>query len=420
MIQNNNEAIIKRLATRKLRTNRRFNLAVVIAIALTGALCSALFTMGVCTLETLQYYGVHQAGTRAHAILKSVTRDQADKLKGNPNIREIGCKLFVADSVDNSELANRPVEMSYMDEAALSMNFSIPVSGKRPQKENEIIVDTATLDQLGIPAKTGVRIPIAYTVSGKQKKVDFVLSGWWQSEPRINRGDIVVSKAYVDSYASELSAVSTTSGYRAGTIDVGLYFDNAIDIDRNLQHVLSVSGYDWSNTKSSTYIRSEINPAYSFLEAVIEPKSISVLIGMLLLVISACYLMLSNTLRIFVRNNTHFYGMLKTLGTTGNQLHRLVRRQILLLAAIGLPCGLIAGLTLGEILASVALTTISTDHMAGSEITFTLGSILFIAIGSVLIPLLTVFLGMRKPCRMAKEISSVESIKIPDKNPEQK
>lgn len=419
MFQNNNGAIIRRLAGRKLRADRRRNWIAVFTIAITTILFTALLTTGTCTVETQQYYAVHQAGTKAHATLRSITKEQYDKIRENPAVREMGFKLPVADSVDNPGLSEWPVTMSYMDNAALKMDFSQPVMGKKPQAGNEIIADTGTLDRLGIPCQVGVQIPISYTVGVEKKKAVFILSGWCESEPRIQRGFIAVSKAYADSHAAEFASAAKRRGSQVGRIDSGILFANGIHVTEKSHVLLTNCGYDWNNKQSPNYIQCDINEAYRFIDGIANPRAILDMLAVLLILILAGWLILSNTFRIFIRNSTHFYGMLKTIGTTGRQTHKIVRRQVLSLSAIGIPIGMIAGFSIGNLSASVILSTINTDHMAGSELTFSIGSILLISIGSAFFSLLTVFLSIRTPGRIAAGASPVEAIRFPDGNPDQ-
>lgn len=417
MFQNNNGAVIRRLAGRKLRADRRRNWLAVLTIAVTAVLFAALLTAGACTIETQQYYAVHQAGTQAHATLCSITQAQYDKIRQNPAVREIGYRLLVADSVDNPQLSARPVIMSYMDAAASRMNLSEPVAGKKPRAENEIAADTGTLDLLGVPCRVGARVPVSYTVGGEKREAVFLLSGWWESEPRIQGGWLTVSKAYADSHTAELASAQK-SGSRAGGIDSGLLFDNGIHIPEKLHRLLTDCGYDWSDTHSSRYIQSHVNEAYRFIDAVGNPRAVLDLLAVLLIVILAGRLILGNMFRIFVRNSARFYGMLQTIGTTRRQIRRIVRRQILSLSAIGIPVGMAAGYMLGNLSASVILMAVSSDPMAGSELTYSIGSILLIGVGSVSLSLLTVFLSIRTPGRMAAGASPVEAVRFPDGGPE--
>lgn len=197
MFQNNNGAIIRRLAGRKLCADRRRNWIAVLTIAITAILFTAPLTTGACTIETQQYYALHQTGTMAHATLHSITKEQYNKIKENPSVHEIGYKLPVADSVDNPGLSEWPVTMSYMDDTALRMSLSQPVMGKKPQAENEIAADAGTLDRLGIPCRVGAQVPVAYTFGGEKEEAVFILSGWCQSEPRLQKGFIAVPKSVV-------------------------------------------------------------------------------------------------------------------------------------------------------------------------------------------------------------------------------
>lgn len=419
MFQNNNGAIIRRLAGRKLRADRRRNWGAVLTIAITAILFTALLTTGACTVETQQYYAVHQVGTMAHATLHSITKEQYDKIRENPAVREIGYKLPVADSVDNPGFSEWPVTMSYMDDTALRMSLSQPVMGKKPQAQNEIAADAGTLDRLGIPCRVGAQVPVSYMVGGEKEEAVFILSGWCQSEPRIQKGFIAVSKSYVDSHAAELANTAKKSGSQVGRIDSGIYFSNGIHVTEKSHALLTDCGYDWNNKQSPNYIQCDVNEAYRFIDGIANIRAILDVLAVLLILILAGWLILGNTFRIFIRNSTLFYGMLKTIGTTGRQIRRIVRRQVLSLSVIGIPMGMIAGFSIGNFSASVILSAVSTDHMAGTELTFSIGSILFIGIGSAFFSLLTVLLSVRTPGRIAAGASPMEALRFPEDNPDQ-
>ena len=111
---------------------------------------------------------------------------------------------------------------------------------------------------------------------------------------------------------------------------------------------------------------------------------------LLLLIIFTGYLIIYNVFQISVTNDIRFYGLLKTIGTTGRQLKRIVRQQALILSLIGIPFGLLLGFVIGNKLTPVIMAQLSYKN---TFVTFNP----WIFIGAALFALVTVFLSCARP-----------------------
>ena len=119
------------------------------------------------------------------------------------------------------------------------------------------------------------------------------------------------------------------------------------------------------------------------------------------------YLIIYNVFQISVAGDIRFYGLLKTIGTTGRQLKRIIRYQALALSAIGIPIGLLLGWVAGNVLAPLLLRSTS-----GGRVTNSIASAHpLIFLGAALFSLLTVFLSCRRPGRMAARVSPMEAVR---------
>ena len=107
MLKVNNKKAISRLAVRSLKSAKLRNIMAIFAIALTTILFTALFTLGIGTLDTFQEATMRQSGGSAHAILKYIDHEVFDNVKDHPLIENIGFCQMLSDSVDNPELLKR-------------------------------------------------------------------------------------------------------------------------------------------------------------------------------------------------------------------------------------------------------------------------------------------------------------------------
>ena len=86
-----------------------------------------------------------------------------------------------------------------------------------------------------------------------------------------------------------------------------------------------------------------------------DPATLAALAAVLLLIVFTGYLIIYNVFQISVTNDIRFYGLLKTIGTTGRQIKALLRQQALLLSCIGIPIGLVLGWMVGGLLAPMVI-----------------------------------------------------------------
>ena len=173
--------IIRTLTSRSFKANKTRNLVAILAIVLTTLMFTSLFVLSQSMVKNLQEMNFQQAGYNSHLTFSSLTDAEMDKITAHEAVKDWG-KSIVIGVAENEELTGRQVEIRYADENYAASAFSMPTTGKLPVSENEIALDTITLDKMGLPYELGQEITLRWRkdlTSTDYTTSTFVLSGYW-------------------------------------------------------------------------------------------------------------------------------------------------------------------------------------------------------------------------------------------------
>ncbi len=417
-----NKKVIRRLANKSFRSNQTRNMIAVLAIALTTMLFTTIFTIGLGTIESFQLSTMRQSGGNCHGVFKNLTWEQYDRLKDHPSIKECAPCILAAEDIKNPEFLKRHVEAWYMPAYHYPHCFLNIIDGKAPEKPQEILMDDMSLQLLGLPAKAGQEVTLEMQLGFSREETiprTFYVSGVLQSDPAFNVGFAIVSDAYLDTYADELTYTYDKDYSRVGAIRMDVNFSNSLGIQKNLDKVIRDCGYSTDETQKD-YIESNVNWAYISDGAEADPMTMAALAAGLLLVLFTGYLIIYNVFQISVMKDIRYYGLLKTVGTTGRQVKKILRHQAIWLSVLGIPLGILAGFFIGK--GIVPSIIASSAIQAETQVSFHP----LILVGATLFSALTVSISIGKPSRIAAKVSPVEAVRYTDntqhkkKNPKPK
>lgn len=410
MIRVRNRGIIRKLAYRDFDRSKARNIIAITAIALTTLLFTSLFTMGSGMMKSMQGADMIMSGGDGHAEINYLSDLDYSTISAHSLIKEIAYCRKLADSVNNTSLIKRQTEFWYYDDVGLEFKFIELAGGHKPKEVDEVIVDTATLELLGIPQKQGSPLTLELTVHGKDVTRNFVLAGWWESYPGLPLGTIVASRAYVDAHLGELQNTYYQNQSETGIITGILKFEDVKNIANNLKTVVAESGFSM-DINSSNHINTGVNPFYQSIRTTSGSGTIFALACALLLFVFTGYLIIYNIFQISILRDIRYYGLLKTIGTTGHQLRTIMRKQAWILSLIGIPPGLFGGFFVGKALVPVLMAQSS---ITGNVLDVSPNPIIFLV--AAVFSLITVFISIRKPEKMVAKISPVEAVRYADAN----
>lgn len=417
-----NKKVIRRLANKSFRSNQTRNMIAVLAIALTTMLFTTIFTIGLGTIESFQLSTMRQSGGNCHGVFKNLTWEQYDRLKDHPSIKECAPCILAAEDIKNPEFLKRHVEAWYMPAYHYPHCFLNIIDGKAPEKPQEILMDDMSLQLLGLPAKAGQEVTLEMQLGFSREETiprTFYVSGVLQSDPAFNVGFAIVSDAYLDTYADELTYTYDKDYSRVGAIRMDVNFSNSLGIQKNLDKVIRDCGYSTDETQKD-YIESNANWAYISDGAEADPMTMAAMAAGLLLVLFTGYLIIYNVFQISVMKDIRYYGLLKTVGTTGRQVKKILRHQAIWLSVLGIPLGILAGFFIGK--GIVPSIIASSAIQAETQVSFHP----LILVGATLFSALTVSISIGKPSRIAAKVSPMEAVRYTDntqhkkKNPKPK
>ena len=405
-----NKSCIRRIGFRHMKSAPARNLIAILAIALTSVLFTAIFTIASSIVYNFQMSNFRQAGGWPHGSFKSLTAEDVEILKDDPLIRQYGVRHFLGQAM-NESFNKSQVEVSYKDAQEAAFSFVEPKEGRLPKEgSNEAATDTRVLSLLGVPVKLGEEFTLTIGVDGIETTETFTLCGYWEYDDAMLSNDVLLPESRVNEILEKLD-IPYSNGY-SGMYFLDVMFKNSLNIEDNLITVLENHGYEHGDSvgqrdeKGNFLISLGVN--WGYLNAQfgnsVDPITVVSLVLVLLIIVFTGYLIIYNVFQISVSNDIRFYGLLKTIGTTGKQLKRIVLMQAALLSAIGIPVGLIAGCGIGALMLPVTLSI--TDL---KNVDFSVNPLIFVI--STLFSLVTVVISCRKPGRMAAKVSPIEAVR---------
>ena len=398
-----NQKAVRRLSFRSFMANRTRNMVAILAIVLTTILFTTLFTVIISLNYTSQQQTMRMVGGSSHGGFKYLTMEQVEQLSKHPLVKEFGYSVMLA-MPGEEPFTKRQVEMRYGTDTAAKMYFCNPTTGRMPREKNEVAMDTAVLDLLGVPYKVGEQITLHYTFAGKEIEDTFTLSGFWETDPVAQASEVWLSKEYV---LEKLDGYDPSLDYNMfGTWSLDMMFASSNNIEKSLQTIAQDNGYTIDDSSADNFLDYGVNWAYTstHYENGEQVKMAIALIAGLGFIIFIGYLIIYNIFGISVMNDIHFYGLLKTIGTTKRQIKRIIRYQGIMLSIIGIPIGLCLGYVLGNSFVKIIVSSLSnkTTYVAFDP---------WIFIGSALFALLTVMISCSKPGKMAAKVSPIEAVR---------
>lgn len=409
----NNRKCVVRIGIRSLLTNKRRNVITIAAIALTAVLFTTLFTVMMSISSTYETNEFRQRGGYAHATFKDVTEEQAAKLRSHKLIKEYGERIVLG-VASEAPFTRNSAEISYMDDNDAKMSYINLKEGHMPASGKEVIMDTEALRLLGVEPELGKEVTLSFNINGiydegARVTDSFTLVGYWEYDRLCPAHFINVSKEY----ASEFGRMIAEKGYSPLNTDLSVLFSSSVDIQGKMIKVAEESGFVIDRPEAENHIRFGVNPGYALSRGsdMFTPAVIACILAFALLVIFTGYLIIYNIFQISVAGDIRFYGLLKTIGTTGRQIKRVIRIQALALCVIGIPVGLLLGFGLGAVLLPAVIRI---SNMSMNALTVSSSPVIFVA--SAVFEILTVIVSTAKPGRLASRVSPVEAVKYTEGN----
>lgn len=397
--KNRASEMIKLLNKRIFRSNKGRNLVAILAIIMTTLMFTTLLTLARSMSDNLIEMTFRQTGYDGQASVKQIEPEEAKLFAGHPEVTEVG-ESIVLGLAENDELAGRQVEIRWGDESYASHSFSMPTAGNMPQSDNEVALDTITLDRLGIPHEIGQNVMLEWRKDLNDPaeipmQSQFTLCGYWEGNTSVYAGMAWVGRGFADKMTG---GVYNDEGKILGQYMAQINLKSSKHIEETMDGILSDTGL-----KGLEY---SVNLAYSpEMGATAMQETLPMYLGMILVFIAG-YLIIYNIFQISVASDIQFYGKLKTLGMGGSQIKRLIFGQSNRLCLIGIPLGLIFGWILGSVLVPVFTGIIEGGGRASASP--------MIFIGSAIFAWLTVIISCMRPARLAGKVSPMEALRMND------
>lgn len=388
MIKVNNRPAMKQLLNGQKKQNRSRNRLILFALIVVTFLLTTISSLGINYYRSEQQRSLALQGADYSGQVNGPSSEQIETLQAHPKIAAAGI-MSQANTIRSFQDRNVDISLLWGDDIywqQIKQPAITEIEGRYPTKEQELMISKKALQKLGIEnAKVGDEFT-AQTVLNAEDFANetFVISGIYHDYS--NKAQAYVSQKYFD----KNGAVTDDLAFSRAFIKLNSIFFSDEDANQ-LEKKLNTRNYQW--------LAIDTEGMKLFLQFLFA-------LGLLVLVIMLCaYLVIYNILYISIQRDIHYYGLLKTIGTTQKQIKQLIFRQVIQIALIGIPIGLISGGVIAQVIVPRILDQVSYNQMAA---TMSFGPLIFVL--AALFAFTTLCISSYKPAKFAASITPIEAV----------
>lgn len=363
--------MITQMSKQSLKSSRMRNIFVMITIVLASALLTAILMFAMGQNQQVK----NELSHRQQVGYYNLTDEQVETLKNDERIAyQIQVKTGTLSEMDGFD-----VMPYYVSELSDKIQIGELESGSLPEAENEIAVQAAMLEKMGIEPLLGSRVTFTFYDGNTE---EFVVSGILKGGDTAKQFSVFVSKGYAEN-GSQLK----TMPYEVYAKLYGATTMNADDCKEAMYLIGSDAGIE----------RKYINPSKMFIESLsVDAQDVLIygLVGAVILL--ACILVIYGVFYLSVIGKIHQFGQLRTIGMTRKQMKKLVSKEGCRLFLYASPIGILIGAAAGYFIIPSGFSIINT---------------LLIAVCVFVTVYIITMISVHKPARLAAAVSPMEAMR---------
>lgn len=365
------EKTISMMTRQSLKASRMRNTFVMITIVLASALLTAvlMFAMG-----RKQQAG-NELSHRQQAGYYNLTRQQVEILKKDERIAyQIQVKTGILTQMDGFD-----VMPCYVSELSDEIRAGELLTGRLPEKENEIAAQAAMLKKMG--AEPGVGSTMTFSFYDGSTET-FTVSGILNGSDEAKQFPVFFSESYAEN-GSQLK-------------------DMPYEVYAKLHHATELSAQDCREAmyligREAGIARKYVSPSKQFLDSLsVDMQSVTIYGTVGAVILLACVLVIYGVFYLSVIGRIHQFGQLRTIGMTKKQMKKFVSREGGALCLRSAPLGILIGAFGGYFMIPDGFAIRNT--------------LVIIAVVFAVI-YVTTMISIRKPARLAAAVSPMEALR---------
>lgn len=363
--------MITQMSKQSLKSGRMRNIFVMITIVLASALLTAILMFAMGQNQQVR----NELSHRQQVGYYNLTDEQVETLKNDERIAyQIQVKTGTLSEMDGFDIMPY-----YVSEPSDKIQIGELESGRLPETENEIAVQAAMLEKMGIEPVPANRVTFTFYDGNTE---EFVVSGILKGEDTAKQFSVFFSKGYAEN-GSQLKNMP----YEVYARLYGAAEMNADDCREAMYLIGSDAGIE----------RKYISPSKMFMESLSVNAQNVLIYGLVgAVILFACILVIYGVFYLSVIGKIHQFGQLRTIGMTRKQMKKLVSKEGSRLFLYASPIGILTGAAAGYFIIPSGFRIINT---------------LLIALCVFVTVYIITMISVHRPARLAAAVSPVEAMR---------
>ena len=332
---------------------------------------------------------------RWHIQLENISRDIAEEISNRPDVTEVGwSSVFNSDADQPYTIDGRKAALYGTDNIYLSQLADGMEEGIFPQNDQEVVLSSNA--QLAL----NVQIGDSVTVQTPAGNVDFTVSGFGSDDQEYYEGQTYLIAVYMTENA--FASLMNENGVSDDNPACYVQFQSAAKASEAIEEIQTQYHLPESSIRENTVIMGLAGQSSN--ESMKNIYGIAAVLFVLVLL--AGILMISGSMNSNVAQRTKFFGMMRCIGASSQQIIRFVRLEALNWCKIAIPLGLVLGTAITWAICALLRYGIGGEFSAVPV--FALSPIGLIS-GAV-VGLVTVLLAAQAPAKRAAKVSPVAAV----------
>ena len=328
-----------------------------------------------------------------HIALQNVSKDEAEQIRKNSNVAVSSWYDEInTDAEQNYYIDGKNAVLYGIEESYITDIMKYPTEGVYPQNENEVALSADAKELFSV--KIGDEITLDTPVGD----VKYTISGFYEDDTEFND---IIGGCCVFMNRKAFDEIRRLNGIESAS-QFYIRFQNENGLKKTIADIMQQYNLTAENVKENTAVLGMLGASSN--ESVNELYPLAAACFVIILI--AGVFMISSCMNSNVAQRTKFFGMMRCIGASKQQIIRFVRLEALNWCKTAIPMGCVLGIVTCWILCAILRFFVKGEWVDMPLLAVSINGILC----GALVGVITVFIAAHSPAKQAAMVSPVAAV----------